>query len=169
MTDENRTAYISLGSNLGETTANLQQGRRKLCALPGIAMVDASSVYMTEPQGVRDQPWFANQVVMIACSPDWTPWKLLGTLLGIESSLGRVRITRWGPRMIDLDLLLFAAETSNEPWLTLPHPRMEQRGFVMVPLLEIAPHLVLPSGKTVGEVVEGLACSIEGNIIRQDG
>ncbi len=160
-------AYISLGSNLGDTRDNLRKALNIISDLDGISLVRASTLYMTEPQGMKDQPWFANQVVKLSCGNQWTSRNLLETLLTIESDLGRVRTERWGPRSIDLDLLLFGSEISDDPRVTLPHPRMQERAFVLIPLLEIEPDLHMPDGIKAARLVDAIPHTVEDAIIRQ--
>jgi 2-amino-4-hydroxy-6-hydroxymethyldihydropteridine diphosphokinase len=160
-------AYISLGSNQGDARANLCKALHAIENLDGIACTQTSSVYLTEPQGVRDQPWFANQVAQLQCDPFVTSSGLLRALLGIETAQGRVRIHRWGPRIIDLDLLVFGNLTTNDPELILPHPRLKQRAFVLIPLLEIEPDLILPDGTRPAHALDMISYTVDKNIIRQ--
>ncbi len=141
--------FISLGSNLGDVEQNLKDALDRILHFPDVHNLQVSSIYLTEPQGVPDQPWFANQVAMLLCGPSWSPRTFLRALLDVEDSLGRVRVKRWGPRVIDLDLLLFGNHTISEPDIILPHPRMKERAFVLVPLHEIAPDVQLPSGECI--------------------
>lgn len=133
----------------------------------------ASRVYHTEPQEKRDQPWFANQVVRVLCRPPVSAPSLLESLLAIEVELGRDRTAgegapeRFGPRVIDLDLLLFGDEVLRTERLELPHPRMAERAFVLVPLVEIAPEATLPDGRTAAEALAALDYALEGDEIRQ--
>jgi 2-amino-4-hydroxy-6-hydroxymethyldihydropteridine diphosphokinase len=162
-------AYISLGSNMGDSQRMLELARRGIAQLPGCRAGKSSSLYRTEPQGYRDQPFFLNQVQEALCGPDITPLDLLERLLELEAALGRDRggSHRFGPRCIDLDLLLFGNERMTTKRLVLPHPRMLERAFVLVPLAEIAPDLILPQG---GSVREALACVphvLDGDIIYQ--
>ncbi len=145
-------AYISLGSNLGDRAAYLARARAEVERSPGVRVTAASSLYETEPVGFREQGWFLNQV--IAVETLLAPTELLGRLQEIENLLGRVRTLRWGPRVIDLDLLLYGRLVVATPELILPHPRMYERGFVLIPLCEIAPDLVHPDGKTTREHLE---------------
>ena len=163
-------AYVGLGSNLGDGPALLAAAREALAALPGVSLSRASSLYLTEPQGVRDQPFFTNQALELACGPDMRAGALLEALLATEQTLGRVRrgAVRFGPRTVDLDLLLFGNEVMNSERLTLPHPRMLERAFVLVPLAEIAPDLMLPQGMSVAEALGRLRYRRQGNVICQD-
>lgn len=142
------TAFISLGSNCRQAEAMLARARDAVAALAGVHIAALSPVYATEPQDYAEQPWFLNQVLRLALGRAWHPVELLEALLGIETALGRVRparadspALRFGPRAIDLDLLLFDTMVSQDPRCILPHPRMLRRAFVLVPLLDIAPGL----------------------------
>ncbi len=130
-----RRAFLSLGSNLGERESSLAAARAALAALPGTAVVATSRIYETEPQERQDQPAFLNQVVAIATALD--PLDLLHECQRIEHEHGRRREVRFGPRTLDIDILLFQDVESDDPELTLPHPRMVRRAFVLVPLGEV--------------------------------
>ena len=160
-------AYIGLGANLGERQENLQTALRKLSDLPTMELVRVSSLYESAPVGVTDQPDFLNLVAAVRMS--LAPQALLDTLLHIENQMGRVRTQRWGPRVIDLDLLLYGSEQVALPGLTVPHPRLRERAFVVVPLAEIAPELRLPGdGKPVADLAQHFLedFSGKGNIRR---
>jgi len=129
-----------------------------------------SPLYLTEPQGsVQDQPWFTNCVVrMKAASDIWAPEGLLSTLQAVEAQLGRLRGGEaGGPRVIDLDLLLFGDVVMSGEYLTLPHPRLFERAFVLVPLRDIAPGLVFPDGRGIDAVLAGVSHTLDGNKILQ--
>lgn len=145
--------FISLGTNLGDRAANLRIAREHIAA--GIEITGSSSLYVTQPWGVVDQPEFLNQVVRgVTTLP---PFKLLTFLKKIEKQMGRVKTFRFGPRLIDLDILLYDDRQVCNPRLTIPHPRMDQRAFVLVPLAEIAPEAIIPgTGKTVRQHLAGL-------------
>jgi 2-amino-4-hydroxy-6-hydroxymethyldihydropteridine diphosphokinase len=134
------TAYIALGSNLGDRDGNLKQALRRLRGVGSVTRV--SSWYETEPMEVTDQPWFLNGAVELHTQRE--PDSLMRALLEIEREMGRERTRTKGPRSIDLDLLLFDDETVNTPELTLPHPAMHERRFVLAPLAEIAPQVIHP-------------------------
>ena len=135
------TAYIALGSNLGDKEANLRRALELLIER-GVEIVKTSTFISTEPYGVTDQPQFLNGVCEVRTSLE--PLELLHTLLDIEQEMGRVRLRHWGERNIDLDLLLYEDVVMDTPELKLPHPDMQNRDFVLLPLAEIAPELVHP-------------------------
>jgi 2-amino-4-hydroxy-6-hydroxymethyldihydropteridine diphosphokinase len=146
-------AYLSLGSNVGDRESQLREAIRRLGSIGRVQLV--SSIYETEPVEFTDQPLFLNCVVALETSS--TPAHLMQQLLAIEKAMGRERIQKKGPRAIDLDILLFGREVTNTPDLTIPHPGMEKRRFVLQPLAEIAPKLRHPlSGKSVQELLEDL-------------
>lgn len=156
------TAYLGLGSNLGDRAANLKRAVEELAGRPGIRVTRRSAIYETEPVGRRDQPDFLNLVVEAQVS--LTPRRLLDEVLAVEHGMGRVRRERWGPRMIDIDILLYGGERMDVPGLTIPHPRLAERAFVLVPLAELAPALVLPDGGRVAELAAragvGAGCAV---------
>ena len=163
-------AYVCLGSNMGDAEACLTSARDELNALPGVSISAASSLYRTEPQGRKDQPWFLNQVLRLDCDDTVTAEALLDAMLAKELEMGRVRdaADRFGPRVIDMDLLLFGQEVhSDDPHLILPHPRMHQRAFVLIPLAEVEPGLHLPAGESVEKLLQKLEYRLEGSVIFQ--
>lgn len=164
-----RTAYVGLGANLEDAASMMDKAGAALAAIPGVLGTTLSRVYLTEPQGYADQPYFHNRAAALICKRELTPERLLESLLELETSLGRVRggVPKNGPRRIDLDLLLLDGERRRSPRLILPHPRMLERAFVLVPLAEIAPHLVLPQGMTVQEALRRINCSVRDGIIHQ--
>jgi len=141
------TAYLGLGSNLGDRCQHLVEAVRRLHGGPGIQVMAVSAVYESSPVGVAAQPDFLNLVVQVATSHP--PHELLDRCLRIEAALGRVRRERWGPRTIDIDVLLYGDVSIADENLTVPHPRMAERSFVLTPLAEIAPGLKL-ADETVG-------------------
>jgi 2-amino-4-hydroxy-6-hydroxymethyldihydropteridine diphosphokinase len=148
--------YISLGSNLGDRLANLKAAISNLST--AILAVVQSSVYETSPWGYTDQPEFLNQAVKAQSNLD--PHELLTFLKELETSLGRQETFRFGPRLIDLDILFYDDLILNTPLLTIPHPRIAERAFVLIPLAEIAPDLVHPVlGKTIQELKTGVDAS----------
>ncbi|MBM3948095.1 MAG: 2-amino-4-hydroxy-6-hydroxymethyldihydropteridine diphosphokinase [SAR202 cluster bacterium] len=136
-------AYLGLGSNMGDRLGYLRAAVRELAAISEKAT--ASSAYETEPVGITDQPLFLNAVCHIVTRLD--PWELLDTVRGIEAKYGRQRTVVGGPRTLDIDILLYDGLVMETPELTIPHPRMHQRAFVLVPLVEIAPDVVHPELK----------------------
>ncbi|MDK2820598.1 MAG: 2-amino-4-hydroxy-6-hydroxymethyldihydropteridine diphosphokinase [Clostridia bacterium] len=146
-----KTAYLSLGSNMGDRELNLKKAL-ELLQSEDIIIERCSSWYETSPVGKTDQGWFLNRVV---CIKTILPVrKLLQVVLSIENKLGRVRREKWGPRIIDIDILLYEDLNIDEPDLKIPHPRMLERAFVIVPLAEIAPKLVLPNGELAIEAAK---------------
>jgi 2-amino-4-hydroxy-6-hydroxymethyldihydropteridine diphosphokinase len=143
-------AFIGLGANLGDRVRAIERAISGIAETPGIELVACASLYETEPVGVVDQPWFLNTVVEIGTT--LPPRALLARLKRIEIQLGRRPRARWGPREIDLDLLLYGGHRIHEPGLIVPHPELDRRRFVLVPLAELAPELLLPgSGRTVSQ------------------
>jgi 2-amino-4-hydroxy-6-hydroxymethyldihydropteridine diphosphokinase len=142
-------AYVGVGSNLGDREATI---RAAVDALPGVVAV--SSLRETDPVGVTDQPAFLNGAV--ALETELSPRELLERLLAIERELGRERRERWGPRTIDLDLLLYGVETVDEPGLRVPHPRLHERRFALEPLAELDPELAVPGRGRVGDLLAKL-------------
>ena len=146
--------YISLGSNQGNPEDNIKQALRIIDSASETNIISVSSLYLTEPVGYEDQPWFHNCVAEIETR--LTPHELLGILQETENTLGRVRTVRWGPRTIDLDILLYDNLQIDDELLIIPHPRMKERSFVMVPLAEIAGTAVFPDGEQVSEALREL-------------
>jgi len=160
-----QTVYLGLGSNRGDRQANLDRARGCIAAVEGINITRISSLYLTAPWGKTDQEEFLNQVIEI--ETELEPLQLLRKLQEIEIKLGRQRYEPWGPRVIDLDVLLYGRESMTSQELTIPHPFMSQRLFVLVPLLEIAPQLVFPDGSTIREVLGRAESRPDGNIIQK--
>ncbi len=133
-------SYLALGSNLGDRLAQLRAAVEGLLAHPAIVVVAVSRVYETDPVGGPVQDDYLNAVVAI--DTDLTPLELLAVAQDLEAAAARVRGERWGPRTLDVDVLLYDAVESDDPTLTLPHPRMWERGFVLAPLRDVAPDLV---------------------------
>jgi 2-amino-4-hydroxy-6-hydroxymethyldihydropteridine diphosphokinase len=136
--------YLLLGSNLGDRTAILQHAREMVAEKAGTILAE-SSIYETEPWGLTDQPAFLNQVIEIESA--LKPEDLLNILLQIEQELGRIRKIRWGARLIDIDMLYYANLIHDNSTLTLPHPRLHERRFTLIPLSEIAPEFIDPKQK----------------------
>ncbi len=148
-------AYVGLGANLGDRAATLARALELLGQQAQIAIVAVSSFRETDPVGYLDQPRFLNAAVAI--ETPLPPQALLGTLLDVERELGRTREgPRYGPRTVDLDLLLIEGVTVNEPGLTLPHPRLHERAFALEPLVELDPSIVVPGHGTVTQLLNGL-------------
>jgi 2-amino-4-hydroxy-6-hydroxymethyldihydropteridine diphosphokinase len=139
-------AFIGLGSNLGDRLGHLEEAVRRLAGIEGVDVARTSRVYETTPVG-PDQPDFLNAVAEVFTS--LPARELLKACLAIEDEMGRVRMQRWGPRVIDLDLLTYDTEEIDEPDLIVPHPRMLERAFVLVPMLELEPHPPLPRGAKI--------------------
>ena len=151
------TAYLGLGTNLGDRRANLRDALRLLASEAGLRLLRCSQVYETEPWGVTEQPRFLNCVAEVASTLE--PEPLLARCKEVEERLGRVPGTRWGPRLIDMDILLYGAQVVELPHLEIPHPRLHLRAFALVPLAELAPSAVHPVlGQNIGE----LALAAEG-------
>jgi 2-amino-4-hydroxy-6-hydroxymethyldihydropteridine diphosphokinase len=147
-------AHIGLGANMGDRLQFLQRAVKRLGETIGIEVIDVSSVYETEPVGPTDQPWFLNAVA--AVDTNLSPVTLLDQTQAIERTLGRQTTYRWGPRTIDLDILLYGDIQVRTATLVIPHAELCHRAFVMIPLLELDPHLVLPDGAVVSACLNAL-------------
>ena len=153
------TVFVGLGSNLGIREANLQRGVESLKRLPGTEFLRCSRFVETKPVGFLQQPDFVNAVAEMATSLD--PRDLLAHLKDIEKQLGRRPESRWGPRIIDLDILLYGREIIQSADLTVPHPELAHRAFVLEALLELAPELVHPViGKPLAVILKALSDSL---------
>jgi 2-amino-4-hydroxy-6-hydroxymethyldihydropteridine diphosphokinase len=147
-----KTAYLSLGSNVGDRESNIQKAIEKLEA-PDLHVLRTAPLYETEPVDVRDQPWFINTVLEIGTT--LFPRQLLSRTQKIERELGRTRRVKKGPRTIDIDVILFGHFQISSPDLTIPHPRFQERRFVLAPLSDLDPNLRHPATKeTVREMLE---------------
>jgi len=176
------TACVALGSNLGEPAVTLEKAAGRMDGIiPGVRLAACSRIWLTAPQaiermelplpealreraggqGAATDPWYANMAARLECGPYVSPETLFEALMCLEAELGRDRTmeSRWGPRVIDIDLLTFGDETRNSAKLTLPHPRMLERAFVVFPLAEVAPELVPP------EILKRLSFSVSGTMI----
>jgi 2-amino-4-hydroxy-6-hydroxymethyldihydropteridine diphosphokinase len=143
-------AFLGLGANLGDRLATLQRAIDLLVAEPGIDVRRTSRVWETDPVGGPEQPDFLNIVAEIETTVD--PFDLLEAVNRIEATLGRTRDIRWGPRTIDIDILLIDNVTMNDPRLIVPHPRLHQRAFVVMPLLELLPNPILPDNRRLLDI-----------------
>jgi 2-amino-4-hydroxy-6-hydroxymethyldihydropteridine diphosphokinase len=150
-----RKVYVGLGANVGDREATIRRAVELLAATPGIELVAVSTLRETDPVGYADQPCFLNGVA--ALETELAPRGLLDRLLAVERELGRVRGKgpRFGPRTIDLDLLLYGDDVVEEPGLVVPHPRLTDRRFVLEPLHELDPDLTLPDGQRVADLLPG--------------
>lgn len=151
-----RRAFLGLGSNMGDREGNLRAAVAGLRAAESVNFLRQSRVYRTEAMYVTDQPEFLNMVVEVEVTDDVSARDLLELVKGIEHDIGRRRRERWGPREIDIDILLFGDERIADDDFEVPHPRMWERAFVMAPLAELAPELRAPSGETAAELAERL-------------
>lgn len=145
MSDSGVLAYLALGANLADRFEALRDATRRIAEHPDIRLIAASRIYETPPWGKTDQPAFANAA--LAVRTELSPRALLEAGLDIERAMGRVRLERWGPRRIDIDVLTYGEQHIAEPHLAIPHPAMAERAFVLVPLLEIAPDFALNGRK----------------------
>ncbi len=147
--------YIGIGSNLGDRVANCRQAIEAIAAEKENKIVACSPFYLTEPVGKKDQNWFVNAVILVETT--LSPHRLMEFLMNVEKNMGRERKERWGPRIIDLDILLYENLICQEDNLHIPHPEMAKRRFVLLPLKDIAPHLVHPLlAKTVSAILDEL-------------
>ena len=135
------TAYIGLGGNVGDVISNIAAALRHLDQQDRICVVDVSRLYRTAPWGLENQDWFHNACVEV--TTQLRPMELLNICLDFEKTLGRQRDIKWGPRPIDLDILIYGDKEINLPNLTIPHPRIKDRLFVLQPLCDLSPELLL--------------------------
>jgi len=148
-------AYVGLGSNIGDKVKNIKTALNLLDKLDNISVMKYSSFYETEPIGYEEQDWFVNAVAKLETS--LSPQKLLSAFMEIEQAMGRKRDIKWGPRLIDLDLLLYDQIYMDSPDLIIPHPMMHERAFVLVPLASIDPDINHPIfNKTIGELLKNI-------------
>lgn len=149
------TVFVGLGGNVGCVGENLRTALFRISRFPDTRIARVSSLYLSAPVGMTNQPDFVNGVAQIETQLD--PTRFLGLLLEVEASLGRTREISGGPRTVDLDVLLWDDRVADSAGLTIPHPRMHQRGFVLVPFAEIAPEIRHPRiGKTIRELLRDL-------------
>jgi 2-amino-4-hydroxy-6-hydroxymethyldihydropteridine diphosphokinase len=149
-----RPAYVAIGSNLNHPQARVLEAFERLAALRSSRSPVRSRLYQTRPMGPQDQPNFVNAAAGLLTQTG--PRELLDELLGIEQAMGRNRQERWGPRVIDLDLVWMLGETIDEPGLTVPHPGVSMRNFVLYPLADIAPTLAIPGHGKVLELMRNI-------------
>ncbi len=165
MTQEQKVrCALGLGSNVGDTRAYLQKAIRLLDETPGISVTQTSSAYRTPPWGPVPQDDYRN--MCIAIETTLAPRELLDQCLDIERQIGRVRDIRWGPRIIDIDVLIYGLEKVDEDGLSIPHPRMGERAFVLVPLAEIWPDAPLGDGRTAVEALK--TCPDQDDVVKLD-
>lgn len=155
--------FLGLGSNVGDREQYLEKALALLKRTTGIIPVQASMIYETEPVGNKDQSLFLNMVAEYQTT--LTPEELLAVVQKVENQLGRVRRERWGPRTIDVDILLYGTKKINEAQLVIPHARLRERSFVLVPLSEIAPLYCLPTGERVIDLLNQLPASSTKKIL----
>lgn len=155
--------FLSLGSNTGDRAGAIKKAIGLILAEEGIADAGRGGFYETEPQGMKDQPWFLNTA--IAVNTVKPPLSLLDFLKGVEKAVGRVGGEGGGPRALDIDIIFYGAQTVNEPGLAIPHPRALGRRFVLAPVADIAPDFIHPAvGKAVSELLKDVP--EEGQVIR---
>jgi len=148
---------VGLGANIGEPVAQLKSALSELARLPESSLLRVSSFYRSPPWGIEAQPPFVNAVAELATS--LSPEQLMASLLSIEHAAGRERSMRWGPRVLDLDLLVFGDFIIDRPGLRVPHPYLHQRAFVLVPLAEIAPDLMVPGLSSAVALLQAVDCA----------
>ena len=153
--------FIALGSNLGNPKEMVKNGILSIKNIGGVRILSESSLYETPPVGILNQPNFINAVVKI--DSNLSPYELLNKLLKIENTAGRIRVNKNGPRTLDLDILLFDNLILNEKKLTIPHPRMHERLFVLLPLKDIDEAIVIPNHGAIIDIINKL---VPENIIR---
>jgi len=153
------TVCLALGSNVGDRLANLRQAIGLLAATPGISVERTGGLYETEPVGVKDQPWFLNTAVRV--STLLSPHQLLAAAKDVEARAGRTPTFRWGPREMDVDVLLYGDVQLAEADLTIPHPRMTERLFVLLPLRDVNPAWTGADGVGIDELIERLRGTAE--------
>lgn len=157
-------AWLGLGSNLGDREGNLRRALESLSAAGDVEIIRVSSVYETAPVGMTEQPDFLNLVAGVRTALD--PHALLRRCLEVEDALGRVREERWGPRLIDVDVLLYEDEVVDTQELVLPHPEMLRRAFVLAPLLELEPGLRMPDGSPASDALDALGEEDRAGVVK---
>jgi len=149
--DDGVICFLGIGSNMGNPAANCAVAERRLSEVDGVTVLRCSSLYRTQPVGIEEQDWFVNGVIEIRTALG--PRPLMDAVLGVEEEMGRVRNGKWGPRIIDIDILFYGQFVVDDEDLVIPHPLLHKRRFVLVPLDEIAPHAIHPA---FGVSVRGL-------------
>jgi 2-amino-4-hydroxy-6-hydroxymethyldihydropteridine diphosphokinase len=144
---------VGMGSNIGDREENLRRALRLLLATGHIKLQQVSPLYETQPVGFSDQPTFLNAVAILATN--LAAERLLATCLAVEAAMGRVRTRYWGPRNIDIDVLIYHDLQYQSTVLTIPHPRLKERKFVLVPMLEVAGNFTMPDGVFVADALQG--------------
>lgn len=162
---QTQTCYLSLGSNLGDRQLNIRTAIERLDAHPEIVVTQVSRLYETAPVGYVDQPDFYNCCIELQTT--LSPHNLLKMTRSTEVELGRQRDIRWGPRTIDIDILLIEQQVMDTDDLTVPHPRMDERAFVLLPLADIAPYIVHPVTQTNVSIMASQVCGKEGVFLCQ--
>ncbi len=153
--DDGVICFLGIGSNMGNPATNCAVAERHISDIGGVAVLRRSSLYRTQPVGFEEQDWFVNGVIEIRTALG--PRPLMDAILGVEDKMGRTRNRKWGPRIIDIDILLYGQGVIDEEDLVIPHPRLHKRRFVLVPLDEIAPHAIHPVfGVSVGGLLDRL-------------
>jgi 2-amino-4-hydroxy-6-hydroxymethyldihydropteridine diphosphokinase len=150
-------AYVALGSNLSDPAMQVRNALIELGRIEATQLIAHSRLFRSPPWGKPGQPEFVNAVARLRTSLE--PRALLNAMLAIEAAAGRIRMERWGPRILDLDLLLFADRIIDEPGLHVPHPRLSERAFVLLPLADIAPTLQIDGMGSVAELAGKVDCS----------
>lgn len=159
-------AFIGIGTNLGDRKKHIAEALERLERRTDIKVIKSSSLYVTEPIGYVGQDWFLNCVVEVMTS--MPPRELLSHCLSIEEQMGRTRTMQWGPRIIDLDILLYDDTVIEDDELTVPHPNMDKRRFVLVPIVEIAPDVIHPKlNKTVTDLLKNLKDAHKVDLYRE--
>jgi len=167
MTVERATVYIGVGSNLGNKLRNCRHSLQRINQLPECEVTACSDIFKTEPEGVTGQEWYANCVAEMKTRH--SPLQLLKDLLAIEYDMGRVRTKRWEPRVIDLDILLFGRAIMESNSLTIPHPLLHKRRFVLEPLVQLAPDLVHPVlDLTIRQLLNGLPTGSSVEVLKEE-
>ena len=150
------TAYIGIGSNLGDKLSNCLKAIEAVDRVPDCSVVGQSGFYRTEPVGVERQDWYVNGVLFL--STDISPQDLLTSILAVEKEMGRKRNKKWASRIIDLDLLLFGQDVIKKDDLAIPHPLMHRRRFVLMPMVQLAPDLIHPVlGKSMADLLDDIS------------